>query len=108
MKNKNRSDLVVNVSRETFTIGNPCNKQCHCSHKIWIAMVVLLCILSIFVACANEQNLFEIHSREGIAPYVLSDKEKYILQTFGMDSTSQIITFQAPKEAIILDVKVYY
>jgi hypothetical protein len=40
-------------------------------------------------------------------PYELSESEKYILQSFGMEGNSQIISFRAPKEAITLKVNVY-
>src|SRR5690606_31769803 len=49
----------------------------------------------------------EFLTKEGIIPYELSESEKYILQSFGMEGNSQIISFHAPKEAITLNVNVY-
>ena len=58
-------------------------------------------------ACSRGSDLPKTLAKEGIAPYELSDSEKYILQSFDMYSTSQIISFHAPKEAISLNVNVY-
>lgn len=55
--------------------------------------------------CRNEPG--KTLSKEGIAPYELSDEEKYILDSFGMTGTSQMISFHAPEEAITLETNVY-
>ena len=65
-------------------------------------------IISIaFVACSNNRNPTNASVKEGIQPYNLSENERYLLQSFGMEGDSQIIYFNAPKEAISLEVKVY-
>lgn len=46
-------------------------------------------------------------SKEGIAPYELSEEGKYIMDSFGMTGTSQMISFHAPEEAITLETNVY-
>lgn len=75
--------------------------------KRWIAAVLLISMIMTLAACSNESDLPSALDKEGIAPYALSDDGKYILQSFGMDTTSQIISFHAPKEALSLCVNVY-
>jgi len=58
-------------------------------------------------ACSSNTDSPKFLTKEGIAPYELSESEKYILQSFGMEGNSQIISFNAPKEAISLNVNVY-
>lgn len=72
------------------------------SAALLIIMILMLC------ACTNKNDSYKPLSKEGIAPYELSESEKYILQSFGMDDTAQIIAFHAPKEAISLNVNVYH
>ncbi|MDD4729283.1 MAG: hypothetical protein PHN55_11110 [Dysgonamonadaceae bacterium] len=68
----------------------------------------LICAIAMaLVACSNETDTPKLLTIEGIAPYELSESENYILQSFGMEGTSQIISFNAPKEAISLNVNVY-
>ncbi len=75
--------------------------------KRLIAAVLLLSMIVTLAACSRGSDLPKTLAKEGIAPYELSDSEKYILQSFDMYSTSQIISFHAPKEAISLNVNVY-
>lgn len=72
------------------------------------ASVVLLFIITVtLVGCSNKTEMPKLLDKEGVAPYELSESEKYILQSFGMDSNSQIVSFNAPKDAITLNVNVY-
>ena len=57
--------------------------------------------------CSSEPAQKTTLSQEGLAPYALSEREKYILKSFNMESTSQIISFNAPQEAITLTVNIY-
>jgi len=58
-------------------------------------------------ACTNMSSSHFTLSKEGIAPYELSESEKYILESFAIDDTSQILAFKAPKEAKSLQVNIY-
>lgn len=74
--------------------------------KIFLLILIFIIIMTL-VACSNKEDLPKLLIEEGIAPYELSESEKYILQSFGMEDNSQIISFHAPKEAITLNVNVY-
>lgn len=76
------------------------------SKKIYLIMTVLI-IAVVFVAYLYYGNYSNATVKEGIQPYNLSENERYLLQSFGMEGNSQIISFNAPKEAISLEVKVY-
>lgn len=69
--------------------------------------ILIFTIAMVLVACSNKTDAPKFLTKEGIKPYELSESEKYILQSFGMEGNSQIISFHAPKEAITLSVNVY-
>ena len=69
--------------------------------------LILIIIAMVIVACSNTTDSPKLLTKEGITPSDLSESEKYILQSFGMEGNSQIISFHAPKEAITLNVNVY-
>ena len=71
-------------------------------------MSVLL-IVVVLVACSkNNGDFHELLAKEGIQPYNLSESEKDLLRSFGIEEeNSQIIYFNAPKEAIAMDINVY-
>ncbi|MEG2930173.1 MAG: hypothetical protein RR825_00175 [Ruthenibacterium sp.] len=73
----------------------------------FISAGLLIIMLAMLGACSGNADAPRLLSKEGIAPYELSESEKYILQSFGMEGTSQIIAFHAPKEATGLYVNVY-
>lgn len=75
--------------------------------KRLISAVLLIMTVVMLGACSSETDRAKRLSKEGIAPYELSESEKYLLRSFGMEGTSQIIAFHAPKEAISLEVNVY-
>ncbi|MGN9164856.1 hypothetical protein ACTNDY_06160 [Tissierellaceae bacterium HCP3S3_D8] len=75
--------------------------------KRFFSLISILTIAMILVACSNNTDSPKPLTKEGIIPYKLSKSEKYILQSFGMEGKSQIISFHAPKEAITLNVNVY-
>lgn len=77
--------------------------------KKCVKVLVLFTVIcaALLSGCGNANTAGKLLSKEGIAPYELSEGEKYVMQSFGMDDTSQIIAFNAPKEAISLNVNVY-
>lgn len=72
-----------------------------------ISIILILATVMILAACSNKAGSPKILTREGISPYELSESERYVLQSFGMEGNSQIISFHAPKEAITLNTNVY-
>lgn len=75
--------------------------------KRLISVGLLFIMIVTLTACAGKDDSLKPLTKEGIAPYELSESENYILQSFGMEGTSQVISFHAPKEAISLNVNVY-
>ena len=75
--------------------------------KKTFSVVLIFIIMMMLAACSSKTNLPKHLSKEGIAPYELSESESYILQSFGMDKNSQMFSFKAPKEVISLKVNVY-
>lgn len=74
--------------------------------KIFLLILIFIIIMTL-AACSNKEDSPKFLTEEGIAPYEFSESEKYILQSFGMEDNSQIISFHAPKEAMSLNVNVY-
>ncbi|WP_041445124.1 hypothetical protein [Syntrophobotulus glycolicus] len=74
--------------------------------KLLFLIIIALFSLSLG-ACANKTENNGPLSKEGIAPYELTEKETYLLDSFGLRNESQIIEFSAPDEAITLSVNVY-
>lgn len=75
--------------------------------KRLFSLMLIFIIVMALAACSNNTDSPKLLTKEGIMPYELSESEKYILQSFGMEGNSQIISFHAPKEAITLNVNVY-
>lgn len=75
--------------------------------KRLFSLILIFTLAMALIACSNKTDSPKLMTKEGIMPYKLSESEKYILQSFGMDDSSQIISFLAPKEAITLNVNVY-
>lgn len=75
--------------------------------KRLFSLILIFAIVMTLVACSNKTDSPKLLTKEGIMPYQLSESEKYILQSFGMEGNSQIISFHAPKETITLNVNVY-
>lgn len=75
--------------------------------KAGMLFIMLTVLTACTTACAGGAASSGGLTGEGIAPYELSESERYILQSFNMDSTSQIISFHAPEEAVSLKVNVY-
>lgn len=75
--------------------------------KRFLSLILILTVLMSLIACSDKTSSPKLSDKEGISPYELSDSEKYIVQSFGMEGNSQIISFNAPIEAITLKVNVY-
>lgn len=71
------------------------------------SLILIFSIIMTLVACSNETDSPKTLTKEGVMPYELSESEKHVLQSFGMEGNSQIISFNAPREAITLNVNVY-
>ena len=74
-------------------------------NTFWLILVVAT--ITTLVGCSNNLDAPKLLTKEGIAPYELSESEKYILESFRMEDNSQIISFHAPRDAITLTVNVY-
>ena len=74
--------------------------------KIITTLLMVIMMLSL-ASCSEKPNSIKVLDKEGIAPYDLSDEGEDILQSFGMENDSQIITFKAPEEVITINVNVY-
>lgn len=75
--------------------------------KRFFSITVLLALLLTLVACSGKAEAPKLLEKEGIAPYTLSESEKYLLQSLDLEGNSQIISFHAPKEAKALNLNVY-
>lgn len=76
--------------------------------KRYSLLMSILIVAVVLVACSkSELDYPKPLAKEGIQPYNLSESEKYLLRSFGMEGNSQIISFNAPKEAIAMDINVY-
>lgn len=75
--------------------------------KKLITASLLFIMIATLTACSGKTDLPKLLAKEGIAPYELSESENYILQSFGMHGTSQIISFKAPTQATSLNVNIY-
>lgn len=75
--------------------------------KRFISLILVFTMILALVACSNEKTASKQLTKEGVAPYELLENEKYLLESFGIDGNSQIISFNAPKNAITLNVNVY-
>lgn len=76
-----------------------------CLHRTMSALI----IVTVLVACSkNNGNAPNSLAKKGIQPYNLSKNEKDLSRSFGIEEeNSQIIYFNAPKEAIAMDINVY-
>ena len=75
--------------------------------KRLFSIMLIFAIVMALTACSILTDSPKLLTKEGIKPYELSESEKYILQSFGMEHNAQIISFHAPKEAITMNVNVY-
>lgn len=69
--------------------------------------ILSLVIIMALSACAGQSEVPKGLEQEGMAPYIFTEREQYLLQAFNLENTSQMILFSAPKEAITLTINVY-
>lgn len=70
--------------------------------------VLLVIVMTIVIsACSNNTDTPKLLSKEGVAPYELSESDTYLLQSLGLEKDTNIISFKAPKAAKNLQVNVY-
>lgn len=74
--------------------------------KKFTAFMVTLFTIPGLSACSLPESSGKL-SEAVVAPYELSDKEKDLLEAFGMADNSHIISFRAPKETTVLYANVY-
>lgn len=70
--------------------------------KKLLFMFLLIVSTLLLSACSNID-----HPKVGIAPYTLSESDEYLLEAFGLINNSQLISFNAPKEAKALFIHIY-
>jgi len=79
------------------------------SKKFYLLVSALIIVVVLLVVCLKNNGVFpKFLAKEGIQPYKLSESEKDLLRSFGIEGeNSQIIYFNSPKEAITMDINVY-
>ena len=70
-------------------------------------IILFVAMVPALTACLGDQDTPKLLQKEGLAPYELTARESYLLQSFGIDNNAQIIAFNAPKEAISMEFNVY-
>lgn len=63
------------------------------------------CMAAVLTGCVQT----DIHAlqKEQVVPYELSERETQLLEAFGMDQNSQIVSFYAPETAITVTARIY-
>lgn len=74
--------------------------------RFYLIIGILIATVIVF-ACLKNTDAFKTLAREGVQAYELSEKEKELLSSFGMEGNSHIISFNAPKELTSLELKAY-
>lgn len=72
-----------------------------------IAIFLNIVTILLFSSCTGNTDAPKMLSKEGIAPYDLSEGEMYLLQSLGLDLNTNIVSFKAPEAAKSLKVNVY-
>ena len=75
--------------------------------KKLFAVIAVLSLAFSLVSCKDVSESKFAMKEEGIAPYQLSEEGKYILESFNMQRNSKLISFNAPKEAITMNINLY-
>ncbi|AOT71236.1 hypothetical protein [Geosporobacter ferrireducens] len=73
----------------------------------FFTIFLIIVIIMVFSACSNNTGTPKLLSKEGVAPYELSESDTYLLQSLGLEKDTNIISFKAPKTARSLKVNVY-
>lgn len=74
--------------------------------KIFTIFLVMA-LTTVLSACSNNTDSPKLLSKEGVAPYDLSESDTYLLESLGIKNDTTIISFKAPKTAKSLKVNVY-
>ena len=75
--------------------------------KRFIRTYVAIALILVLSACSNNTGTPNLLSKEGIAPYELSEQEAYLLNSLGISSNTKLFSSKAPKAAKSLSVNVY-
>ncbi|MTI70552.1 MAG: hypothetical protein FH751_09920 [Firmicutes bacterium] len=70
-------------------------------------IILVIVMIMFFSACSSNTGTLKLLNKEGVAPYELSERDTYLLQSLGLDKDTNIISFKAPKTAKSLKVNVY-
>lgn len=71
-----------------------------------LATIFLANLFLLLSACSAPQDPAAT-DEHCVAPYPLTEQDETLLRSFGLDGSSQILTFQAPTEATVLHVQIY-
>ncbi|BBI33341.1 hypothetical protein [Cohnella abietis] len=75
--------------------------------KRFFTIFLVIVMTIVFSACSNNTGTPKLLSKEGVAPYELSESDTYLLKSLGLEKDAKIISFKAPKTAKSLKVNVY-
>lgn len=75
--------------------------------KRFLALVLIIIMTMVFTACSKDTSIPEVPDSEGIAPYELSERDKYLLQLLALEGDVNIISFKAPIATKSLIVQAY-
>lgn len=73
--------------------------------RVWLVAASALAVS--LSGCSGPEAGPEQLDQAGIAPYELTERETYLLQSLGIETYSQILSYRAPEGARSLDVRVY-
>lgn len=71
--------------------------------------IVVFVFMFLLIGCSKNEESAGSLSKEGIAPYELTEDSQQVLEAFGMrvNDTVQLFEFLAPEEVITLNINVY-
>lgn len=75
--------------------------------KLLIALLIGT-MMSIFSGCSNNIGAApKAPNKEGVQPYALSESNKKLLQSLGLENKVNIVSFKAPKSVRSLEINTY-
>jgi len=75
--------------------------------KRLFTICLITILLIVLTACSSKTGTTKILSKEGVAPYALSESDTDLLRLLGLEKDTNIISFKAPKEARSVKVNAY-
>ncbi|MEK4424673.1 hypothetical protein [Solibacillus sp. FSL K6-1523] len=75
--------------------------------KKFFVLFLMMAMIIMLAACSNNASKTKLLSKEGVAPYELSESDAYLLQSLGLEMDANILSFKAPKTAKGLNVNAY-